>query len=621
MNPMAPLTAILDRAAFSPLDCHFAALMQKFSGKDCPELILAAALVSRRLAEGHSCFSLGELAGQTFPESPAENASSLKLPTLAEWEKLLRATPVVGEPGADTPLILDAAGRLYLQRYWKYEHTVAEEILKRRQQPPFTLDAKAIATSLGKLFPATTNKNNWQKVAVFAALRQRFSVITGGPGTGKTWAVARLLALLLEQPSGENLRVKLAAPTGKAAARLQEALASSLADIACSEAVKVRLQAKDLTTTIHRLLGTIPRSTNFRHDAKNPLPVDVLVVDEASMVSLPLMAKLLAALKPDARLVLVGDQNQLPPVEAGNVLTDLCRASAINGFSKTFSDDYAQCGGEALVEKNFSASGDLSDTVIQLQTNYRSGEMVALNEISVAVNTDDADAAMKLLQQTNAAAVAWQPLPSAKLLKTALREAVVSYYGDVLKSASPAAALAALGKFRILCAVREGPFGTEAINRLVEEILAEAGFMSPDKIRSGSYAGKPLMVTANHYALKLFNGDTGVVWSDGGSAALVYFPDETGAIRAVARERLPEHAPVYALTIHKSQGSEFDHVLLVLPEKTSPVLTRQLFYTGLTRARKSVRILASENILRTTIATQLQRGSGLTDALRLGEKG
>jgi exodeoxyribonuclease V alpha subunit len=212
-------------------------------------------------------------------------------------------------------------------------------------------------------------------------------------------------------------------------------------------------------------------------------------------------------------------------------------------------------------------------------------------------------------------------LPSAKLLKAALREAVVSHYGDVLKSASPAAALAALGKFRILCAVHEGPFGTEAINRLVEEILAEAGFIAPDKIKSGSYAGKPLMVTANHYALKLFNGDTGVVWSDGEPAALVYFPDETGAIRAIARERLPEHEPVYALTIHKSQGSEFDHVLLVLPEKTSPVLTRQLFYTGLTRARKSVRILASENILRTTIATQLQRGSGLTDALRLGEKG
>ena len=621
MNQTTPPTAILDSAAFSPLDRHVAALMQKLSGNDYPELILAAALVSRRLAEGHSCFSLDELAGKNFPESPAENVSPLKILPRAEWEKLLHATSVVGQPGANTPLILDAAGRLYLQRYWKYEHTVAEEILQRRQQPPFALDAIAVATSLEKLFPATTNKYNWQKVAAFAALRQRFSVITGGPGTGKTWTVARLLALLMEQPGGEILRVKMAAPTGKAAARLQEALALSLAGLACSEVVKVRLQAKDLTTTIHRLLGTIPRSAKFRHDAKNPLPVDVLVVDEASMVSLPLMAKLLAALKPDARLVLVGDQNQLPPVEAGNVLADLFRAAAINGFSEPFCNDYAQCGGEALVEKNFSAGDGLTDTVIQLHTNYRSGEMTALNEISVAVNTGETDVAMTLLQQTNAAALAWQPLPPVKLLKTVLREAIVSHYGDVLKSASPAAALAALGKFRILCAVREGPFGTEAINRLVEEILAEAGFIGSNKIKSGSYAGKPLMVTANHYALKLFNGDTGVVWSDSGQAVLVYFPDETGALRAIARERLPEHEPVYALTIHKSQGSEFDHVLLVLPEKASPVLTRQLFYTGLTRARKSVRILASDNILRATIATQLQRSSGLTDAMRSGVKG
>ena len=618
MNQTTPPTAILDSAAFSPLDRHFARLMQKFAGGDCPELVLAAALVSRRLAEGHSCFNLDELAGKTFPESPAENIPSLGLPCRDVWEKILRATPVIGEPGVDTPLILDAAGRLYLQRYRKYERTVAEEILKRRRQPPFALDAKVVAASLEKLFPATTNKNNWQKVAAFAALRQRFSVITGGPGTGKTWTVARLLALLLEQPGGELLRVKLAAPTGKAAARLQEALAAALADLACSETVKNRLQANALTTTIHRLLGTIPCSANFRHDANNPLPVDVLVVDEASMVSLPLMAKLLAALKPDARLVLVGDQDQLPPVDAGNVLADLCRAAAINVFSETFCNDYAECGGAAIVEKNFPTGGGLADMVIQLHTNYRSGEMVALNEISVAVNTDEAGAAMKLLQQTNAAALAWQPLPSAKLLKTALRKAVVSYYGEVLKSASPSAALAALGKFRILCAVREGPFGTEAINRLVEEILAEAGFIAPDKIKSGSYAGKPLMVTANHYALKLFNGDTGVVCPGDGRTALVYFPDETGTLRAIAQERLPAHAPVYALTIHKSQGSEFDHVLLVLPEKVSPVLTRQLFYTGLTRARKSVRILAPENILRATIATQLERKSGLTDALWAG---
>ena len=616
MNQISPLAAILESDTFSPIDRHFAELMQKLSGDDSPELVLAAALVSLRLAEGHSCFSLDEFAGKTFPDLGAEKISPLKFPPRGEWEKLLRATSVVGQPGEDKPLILDGAGRLYLHRYWRYERFVAEEILKRSQQPPFALDAKLVAASLKKLFPDTAEKMNWQKVAAFAAVRQRFSVITGGPGTGKTWTVARLLALLLEQPSGENLRVKLAAPTGKAAARLQEALSHAVAGLACSEAVKMRLQAKDLTTTIHRLLGVIPNSTKFRHDARNPLPVDGVVVDEASMVSLALMAKLLAALKPDARLVLVGDQNQLPPVDAGNALGDLCRAAAINGFSKEFQGDYELCGGEALVENKISANKHLADTVIQLQTNHRSGEMVSLNEIGVVVNSGNADAAINLLRKPAAPALAWEPLPTASSLKAALRDAVVTHFGAVLKSASPAAALAALAKFRILCAVREGAFGTENINRLAEEILAEAGLVASDKINSGSYAGKPLMVTANNYALKFFNGDTGVAWPDGGGASLIYFSDEAGGIRAVARERLPEHEAVFALTIHKSQGSEFDHVLIVLPDKASPVLTRQLFYTGLTRARKSVRILASETILRAAIATPMRRMSGLTEALR-----
>ena len=615
MKQFPPLAAILEGEAFSPIDRHFAGLMQKFSGGDCPELILAAALVSRRLAEGHSCFSLDELAGKTFPEPAAGKISPVKFPPRDKWEKLLRATAVVGRPGEERPLILDAAGRLYLHRHWKHEQTVAAEILKRVSQPPFAPDAKAVAASLKKLFPGTAEKTNWQPVAAFAALRQRLVVITGGPGTGKTWTVVRLLALLLEQPGGEALRIRLAAPTGKAAARLQESLSRSLAGLACSELVKARLQAKDLTTTIHRLLGTIPQSTKFRHDAGNPLPIDVLVVDEASMVSLALMAKLLAALKPDARLVLVGDQDQLPPVDAGNVLGDLCRAAAINGFSEKFCGDYERCGGETLAGKIISSGGKLADTVVQLRTNHRSGEMILLNEISLAVNAGDAETVMRLLRQP-AAALAWQPLPAAKSLKAALRESVVSHFGEVLKAATPAEALDALGKFRILCAVREGPFGTENINRLAEEILADAGLIAPERLKAGSYTGKPLMVTANNYALKLFNGDTGVVWPEDNFSALVYFPDEAGSIRAVARERLPEHEPAFALTIHKSQGSEFDHVLLVLPDQMNPVLTRQLFYTGLTRARQSVHILAPEAILRATIATQLQRGSGLADALR-----
>jgi exodeoxyribonuclease V alpha subunit len=466
------------------------------------------------------------------------------------------------------------------------------------------------------------------------AARQRFCVITGGPGTGKTWTVARLLALLLEQPGAASLRVRLAAPTGKAVARLQESLASALARLDCPDAVKTRLQAKDLTTTLHRLLGTIPNSVKFRHNADHPLPVDVLVVDEASMVSLPLMARLLAALPPAARLILVGDKDQLPPVDPGNVLGDLCQAAAINGFSETFRADYERCGGEALpVATEAGTSGTLLDCVVQLGRNFRSGETAALHAVSAAVNAGDAARSCELLREFTAtdAAIGWQPLPAAAQLKDALRTTVISHYGPVLQAASATEALRALGRFRILCAVREGPYGTIAVNRLVEQILGEEGFTTPEAIQRGSYAGKPLMVTANHYLLKLYNGDTGVVGqppsaaavpatalvatTNGGQSSLVHFPEETGGLRAIARERLPEHETAYALTIHKSQGSEFDEVLLLLPEATNPVLTRALLYTGLTRAKKVVRLLASEASLRAAIGSPAPRRSGLSDAL------
>ena len=682
------LTTLLASDAFSPLDRHFADLIRRLSGSDQPALTLAAALVSRRLADGHPCLSLDEVAGQSLVQS---SAAPVVCPPRAEWEATLLASPVAGRPGKTRPLILDTAGRLYLHRYWTYEQTVAEQIRRRvvgqasrlsptssqklgapasgpaycelpdgssraggrrsglsapakgpsptdagdRRDACPTLDAESLRSCLDRLFPAdASGQPSGQKVAAFMAARQRFCVITGGPGTGKTWTVARLLALLLEQPGAANLRVRLAAPTGKAVARLQESLASALAGLDCPDAVKTRLQAKDLTTTLHRLLGTIPNSVKFRHNADHPLPVDVLVVDETSMVSLPLMARLLAALPPAARLILVGDKDQLSPVDPGNVLGDLCQAAAINGFSETFRADYERCGGEALpVATEAGTSGTLLDCVVQLGKNYRSGETAALHAVSAAVNAGDATRAGDLLREFTAAsgAVAWQPLPAPGQLEDALRTTVISHYGPVLQAASATEALRALGRFRILCAVREGPYGTIAVNRLVEQILGEEGFTTPEAIQRGSYAGKPLMVTANHYLLKLYNGDTGVVGqpppaaavpatalvvaTNGGGSSLVHFPEETGGLRAIARERLPEHETAYALTIHKSQGSEFEQVLLILPDATSPVLTRALLYTGLTRAKKVVRLLASEASLRAAIESPAPRRSGLSDAL------
>ena len=603
----SPLAA-LETEAFNPIDRHLASLLVRLSGKECPALGLAAALVSRQLADGHSCIRLDAFS----------NGATISGPPSQEWEKLLLDTSVVGRPGEEKPLILDQAGRLYLHRYWRYEQDIAQDLLARIEMDPLALDLPTLAAGLGRLFPATPAEINWQKVAAFAAVRQRFSVITGGPGTGKTWTIARVLALLLEQPGAENLRLKLAAPTGKAAARLQESLTQSLDQLACSDAVKAQLQAKDLTTTIHRLLGPIPNSARFRHGPENPLPVNVLVVDEASMVSLSLMARLLAALKKeDVRLILVGDKDQLPPVDPGSVLGDLCRAAAINQFSPAFHQAYQECGGEKLPGVEVARNSELADTAVQLLVNHRSGEAVALHTLSTAVNAGGSAEVVAFVPSAGAGGtpVAWQPLPQRRDLKQALREAVCAYYRPVLQAASPQAALQALGRFRILCAVREGPYGAVGLNRTVEEILAEELPGLTEQMRFGSYTGKPLMVTANNYVLKLFNGDTGVFWTCEGAPQAVHFPDESGTIRAIARERLPVHETAYAMTVHKSQGSEFEHVILVLPEKPGPVLTRELLYTGLTRARKSVRILGDESVVRAAVETQAQRFSGLTDAL------
>lgn len=618
MKKSASMPALLTSACFNPIDKHFSRLMVQLSGRDSPELALAAALVSRHLADGHSCVNLMDFADRIYPQVQQVEAEAVVCPSCAEWEKALRNTAVVGRPGEDKPLILDFAGRLYLHRYWHYEQAVAKDLLARNQGPPPPLENAILKAGLQRLFPPVPGQTNWQKVAAFAAVQRRFSVITGGPGTGKTWTVARVLALLLEQPGGEHLNVKLAAPTGKAAARLQESLAQSIESLACPTAVKARLQAKDLNTTLHRLLGPTPNSPAFRHGPDNPLPLDVLVIDEASMVSLSLMARLLAALRIEGtRLLLVGDKDQLPPVDAGSVFGDICRAASINQFSLRFCEVYQDCTGEPLKADPALLDNGLTDSVVQLQVNHRSGDAAVLNTLSAKVNAGASVEVEQLLQSAGPAGtpIAWQPLPGPNQIKNAIRSSVLSHYGSVLQATSPGAALAALGRFRILCAVREGPYGMLAINRLTEELLAEEFPSLAPKIRFGIYPGKPVMVSANNYPLKLYNGDTGVFWTVAGGSSLVHFPDESGSLRAIARERLPDNETVYAMTVHKSQGSEYDHVLLILPDKDSPVLTRELVYTALTRSKQSVLVLCQPGLLSGVIPRTAQRNSGLAEAL------
>ena len=420
-------------------------------------------------------------------------------------------------------------------------------------------------------------KRDLQKFAAEKAVANRFTVITGGPGTGKTRTVTTILQLLFSQPGAEDLRIALAAPTGKAAARLTESIRS----------VREDLKA----TTVHRLLGYLPDSPYFRHAAEHPLPADVVIVDEASMVDLALMAKLVLAVPPAAQLILLGDRDQLASVEAGNVLADICAAA------------------EAAVPNE-----PLHGSVVALTRNYRFAESGGIYRVSSAINAGDTDRTIGALRENEDDEVHWQTLPPLTNLAGALRHRVVDGFRGYLEAGEPQEALARLQTFRILCAVRHGPFGVENLNALTEELLADAGLLTPQR---SWYRGQPLTITRNDYNLGLFNGDSGVILpdreSDGELRAFFFSPE--GKLRRFLPARLPLHETAFAMTVHKSQGSEFERLLLILPEKDGPLLTRELLYTAITRARRHAEIWAPEGVLRGAIARQVRRNSGLRDAL------
>ena len=542
---------------FSALDRQFGDFVERLHGSSAPELRRAAMIASRGRAEGHICVAVDQI------------------PSAAS---VLRASKVVGAPGEFAPLVLDS-GRLYLRRYWDYEQQLARALRERAAAKPPQIDKRRLDARLKKLFPAPKKgETDWQQVAALNAVARNFSVITGGPGTGKTRTVLAILALLLKQPGGENLRIALAAPTGKAAARLTESLRAAPEELPQEAA------------TIHRLLGNIPDSPYFRHSAARPLPADVVIIDEASMVDLALMAKLVDAVPLTSRLILLGDRDQLASVEAGNVLADICAAA-----------------------ETTDGETPLRGTVVELRRNYRFSETGGIYLLSTAVNAGNADAATAALQ-SDREEVRRQSLPPPTNLASAFRELIIAGYRPALEAADPFTALAHLQQFRILCAVRHGPFGVENLNSLAEQILADAGLVTP---RSGWYRGRPVMITRNDRNLQLFNGDSGIILPDAeaGGELRAFFVSAEGKLRRFLPSRLPPHETAFALTVHKSQGSEFDRLLLVLPERDSPLLTRELLYTAITRARSGVELWCSEDILRGAIERRTIRTSGLREAL------
>jgi exodeoxyribonuclease V alpha subunit len=601
------------------IDIQFADLMCRLAGKKASdELYLAAALVSNTTTdEKHVCLDLTLKAGQPliklFPEMPEEKRPQLsqtKAPGLEKWLDRLKGCPVVGSPGEYKPLILDSRKRLYLYRYWKYEKQLGESIKKRLLMGKPAIYPGLLKKGLRKYFNNPITSPNWQKVAAFAALTNNFCVICGGPGTGKTFTVAGILALLLEQ--NKNLKIKLCAPTGKAAARLQESIRNAKITLECPEDVKEKISGD--TSTIHRLLGYKPHSPYFRYNRRNLLPADVLIVDEASMVPLALMIKLIRAVPDSTKIILLGDKDQLASVEAGAVLGDICEASEINRFTSVFCESYTMVSGEEIKTENHSKSKKaLTDCTVELDHSYRFESKRGIGAVSKAVNEGDVDLATALIKNDTSGTIAYSRLPGKDKLKSAVTSIVDSNYKASFSAQNVEDAYYLFNKVRVLCSLRQGYYGAEAVNHLMERILEKKKLIDSKK---KNYRGRPIMITRNDYSLQLFNGDIGIIWEAESGKLRAFFPNQNGTFRSFAPGRLPEHETVYAMTVHKSQGSEFDEVVLVLPDQESPILTRELIYTGITRARKKVVIWMDDLVFKSAVGRQVERTSGLREALQ-----
>jgi exodeoxyribonuclease V alpha subunit len=595
---------------FSALDLDFAHFMSRLADGASDELLLASALLSSRVQQGHICLDLRQVAGS--PLMNVDQSAVATCPELDHWVQALRHSPVVGGPGEYTPLVLDKE-LLYLHRYWRYESELAESIL-RRAAGDLSVDPEKLSSGLQHLFAGVSSKGiDWQKVAAAISLRKPFCVITGGPGTGKTTTVIKILALLTETCSDTLLRIALAAPTGKAAARLQQSIAAQ------RERLDVPSRLKDLlpseVSTIHRLLGAQSGSPHFLHNARNPLHCDVLVIDEASMVDLALMSKVFAALLPGTRVILLGDKDQLASVEAGSVLGDICAEGRPDNYSPDMVRFIAGVTGAHLTPTaGTSRNSPIDDCIVSLRTIYRFADSPGIAAFSAAANEGNADTALDILCSGGHADLILRDVPDSHALGRMLDQSMPDACSPFLTAETIEEALDRLGSFRILCAVRQGPFGITAVNSRIERALVRAGLID---VSSGWYAGKPVMISVNDYSLNLFNGDTGLIMRDAGfsDALRACFKDGKSSIKKVVPQRLPPHETAYALTVHKSQGSEFDRVVLILPDANTPVLTRELIYTAVTRARKKVEIWGRKEILMSAIHEKINRRSGLRERL------
>ena len=600
----------------SDIDLHFAKFITGFEKNEAPDLYLAAALVSRSTGNGDGCLDLDAVTRNSI-HFGLNGENELKPPGLSKWTETLTKSRAVGKPGDIRPLILDKKNRLYLYRYWDYEQQLSTNICERINNDIDKLDITILSNGLNRLFPEN-GPFNWQKVATVMAAMKRFCIITGGPGTGKTFTMAKTLALLLELSSGKRLRILLAAPTGKAAARIGESIKAAKKTLDCSGDILAAIPSE--AYTIHRMLKTIPGSPYFYYNAENQLPADIVVVDEASMMDLAVTAKLFEAIKGHARIILIGDRDQLASVETGFVLADICDREHIDMFSTAFCQRYKEMTRQDMDVSQLSLQNrpGLYDHITVLKKSFRFADFGGIGVCSRAVNQGKADEALFHIKNSPDQ-ISWKKLSGSDDISRFLPETVIKGYAQYLNTPDPLKALELFNQFKILCAVKFGPTGVNEINRLTEEILIENSLIErPHSPTFPWYRGRPVLITRNNYSLDLFNGDIGITLPAPelkSNDLYVYFAGVSGQVRRFHPHRLPEHETAYAMTVHKSQGSEFETVLLIFPNQDYPVLSRELVYTGMTRARKHISIWGTEKIIEGAVLRFIDRTSGLKDAL------
>lgn len=605
---MSLLDALLRRGLVRSVDHALAQSLRRLDPAT-PELVQAgAALAARAIADGHAAFDVAR---------PDEELAAAVLVEPAQWLAALRGSPWIAEPADDgvadpgAPLVLER-GLLYLRRYREYERRLAARLRALAAQAPPPADTAALAPLFAALFPHARDGDRQARAAALALARSLL-LVTGGPGTGKTTTVARLLLLLIAQAQRAGAappRIALAAPTGRAAERMAESLRAASAtlrrlpgvDPAWCDALPTEAR------TLHRLLGSLPDSPRFRHDARDPLAYDAVVIDEASMVDLPLMCKLVEAVPDGARLILLGDRDQLPSVEAGDVLAAIVDAAGEDEALPAPIERLLQpLLGEGSIAE--TAGAPLAGHRVHLQRGYRQADSLDLAPLAEATRAGDADAALALLRDGALRGVSFHEDAIDPLAGTG-RERLLGEWRALAAVDDPLQALALAGRVRLLTALRDGAQGAAPLNARIEEALAGSH-------RAAYFHGRLLLITENSYRHGLFNGDIGVCLRPAdGEGSVVWFAGGSEGVRGYYPAALPAHTGAFAMTVHKAQGSEFDRVWLQLPRADARSLSRELLYTGMTRARRELHLCASEAVLRAALSRHAMRVSGLAERLR-----